>query len=187
MTTPPRPGSWTVEDLFGLPDDDGNRYELVDGNLLVTPFPSTGHIAIQRRLGDLLRAAAPPHLVAEFAGYGIRIGKSLFQPDVVVVRASAVAYSVPSVDVGDVLLAVEVLSRSNPDNDRIIKHERYAAGGIPNYWIVDGKQRRITVFHLDAGRSQYTTVAQVDAGTVYRTDRPFEIALDPAEFCVTTW
>ena len=76
-----------------------------------------------------------------------------------------------------------MLSPSNPGNDRVVKLNKYAEGGIPNYWIVDGQARRLTVYELEPGRSAYVRVVEVDAGTIYRTDRPFPVELDPAEFC----
>jgi Uma2 family endonuclease len=173
----------TVAEFLRLPDDDGNRYELVDGNLLVTPTPAFAHSMIQRRLARLLDAAAPDHLIADALGSGVQIADSYFQPDILVFRADTEGRTDRYIDPADVLLAVEVLSLSNPGTDRVIKLNKYAEGGIPNYWIVDGRARRLTVYELVAGRSAYIQVAEVDAGTTYKIERPYPIELDPADFC----
>lgn len=180
---PLNPGHLTVAEFLRLPDDDGNRYELADGKLLVTPPPAFAHSMIQRRLARLLDEAAPEDLISDALGFGVQIGDSYFQPDVLVFRADAEGRTESYVAAADVLLAVEVLSPSNPGNDRVIKLNKYAEGGIPNYWIVDGKARRLTVYELVAGRSAYVRVAEVDAGTTFKTDRPFPVELDPADFC----
>lgn len=184
MPTPLNPGRLTVEEYLRLPDDDGTRRELVDGNLLVTPSPVYSHSMIQFRLAQLLAAAAPESLLAAATGFGIRVGDaSVFEPDVLVFRADTDGRVDQYIDSSDVLLAVEVLSPSNPGNDRVIKLNKYAEGGIPSYWIIDGKARRLTVHELIGDRRVYTQVAQVDAGTTYATDRPFPVRLDPAVFC----
>ena len=139
--------------------------------------------ATQRRLTRLLDDAAPDHFICDALGFGVQIGDSYFQPDVLVFRADTEGRTESYIAPADVLLAVEVLSPGNPGNDRVIKLNKYAEGGIPNYWIVDGQARRLTVYELVPGRSAYVRVAEVDAGTIHQTDRPFPVVVDPAEFC----
>jgi Putative restriction endonuclease len=59
----------------------------------------------------------------------------------------------------------------------------YAAAGIPDYWVLDRQACRLTVFGLEPGRSEYSVEAEVDAGTTYRTNRPFAVEFDPAAVC----
>jgi Uma2 family endonuclease len=182
---PARPkhgGAWTFEDLFDLPDD-GNRYEILDGSLLVTPTPDLPHIYANQELTDLLRRQAPPHLYAASTGMGvtIRVGRTYFVPDLVVVPRSVFATPRATADRTEVLLAVEVLSPSNPKRDLVTKRREYGAAEIPNYWVVDGRRRTMTVFTLDDTGERYVESAVVRPGTPWKTDEPFPLTLDLAE------
>ena len=67
-------GPWTTADLAGLPDD-GQRYEIIDGSLLVSPPPSPLHQLVAGRLAVFLRDAAPKGLdVVEAVGVRLRLG-----------------------------------------------------------------------------------------------------------------
>src|SRR5262249_6753300 len=101
-------------------------------------------------------------------------------PDICVVRAGAFDKDADQLDQGDVLLAVEVLSPSNPGNDLVLKRHYYAAGGIPHYWIADPKKRTLTVMALDG--DSYIERILVEPGRSWQTDDPFALTIDPAEF-----
>src|ERR1700684_850290 len=78
---------FTVEDLDRMPDD-GRRYELIDGMLIVSPAPNMGHQRVIIVLGSLLEQACPENLVV-FADIGVRIAEnSALEPDVVVARVA---------------------------------------------------------------------------------------------------
>ena len=136
--TAPPPG-WTREMVLALPDD-GNRYELFDGELLVTPAPRARHqdaaLALVRRLDPYVRSQGLGHLGFAPADLALE-GGQLAQPDVYVVpmlgrRAPRVwkEYGIP-------LLVVEILSPSSARHDRITKRRRYQRTGVPEYWVVD--------------------------------------------------
>lgn len=180
--TTPLPGRWTIEDVLALPDD-GNRHELADGNLIVSPPPAYAHTITQVRLTRLLMAAAPPELFVNGAGPGVRIGDSFFVPDLVVVRADAEQRTDILLDPADVVLVVEVLSPGTRGRDLVLKRSRYAANGIPHYWILDREVRRLTVLGLKPGQTGYTLTAEIAAGTPYRTNEPFEVEIDPDTVC----
>jgi Uma2 family endonuclease len=129
---------WTRQEVLALPDD-GNRYELIDGELLVSPSPRVLHqLAVWalydrvapfvRRHGIGLTGLAPADLDLR--------SDQLVQPDVFVV-AQPKAGPLQWPDMGIPLLAVEVLSPSTARNDRIIKRARYQRSGVSEYWIVD--------------------------------------------------
>jgi Uma2 family endonuclease len=172
---------WTVDDLDRLPDD-GTRYEIVDGSLLVSPAPRRPHSRTANRLRRRLDAQAPEGIEAmQEAGVTVRGRRTYFVPDIFVVRSAAVDKDVNDhFNQDDVLLAVEVLSPSNPGNDQVIKRHYYATGGIRHYWIVDPEKRTLTVLELDGDK--YTERAVVQAGEVYRTDEPFALTLDLDDF-----
>lgn len=136
MTTLPfRPDGWTVDDLYDLPDD-GYRYELIDGALLVSPPPGLSHQYLTGRLVALLlsqlpdpyRAAPAPGLYFDPRNYRI--------PDVVAFDRKRLADG-GHLGPDDVLLAVEVVSPGSVRMDRVAKPDQYAAGGIPHLWRVE--------------------------------------------------
>ena len=136
---------WTAEMVWALPED-GKRYEVIDGELLVTPAPTGDH---QHVVGQLFRVLADYTDqngigVAMISPADIRLDdRSLVQPDVFVL--GLVEGKRPrDWNVGaPLLLAVEVLSPSTARNDRIKKRARFQRHGVPEYWIVDADSRTI--------------------------------------------
>jgi Uma2 family endonuclease len=176
---PPAAG-WTVDDLDQLPDT-GVRYELFDGGLLVSPAPMLRHVRATNRLHRLLDRQAPADVeVVQVAGVTIQGRRTYFIPDISAVRAIALDKEGDNLDQDDVLLAIEVLSPSNPGNDLVLKRHYYAAGGIPQYWIVDPQARRLRVLTLDG--ETYADHAVVEPGQVWQSDEPFPLTIDPADF-----
>ena len=138
------PPEWTREMVLALPDD-GNRYELFDGELLVTPAPTGLHQLALMRLYDVLAPFVQAHRVGEvfWSPADLRLGgEQLSQPDLFVVpflpadRRDWAAYPDP-------ILIVEVLSPSTARFDRIVKRHRFQRVGIPEYWIVDPDARLV--------------------------------------------
>ncbi len=135
---------WTVAKLHALPDD-GNRYEIIDGVLHVTPSPAAGHQWVLLKLYD------------EIAPYARAIGITiLLSPadikysERTVVQPDLFAFSNPSDtaprtwdDVQPLLLAVEVVSPSTRRRDRGVKRELFHAEGVPEYWVLDASRRQI--------------------------------------------
>jgi Uma2 family endonuclease len=151
--------------------DDGHRYELVDGSLLVTPAPSLLH---QRVVGNLylaLRAGCPADLEVFVAPVDVVLGPhTVMQPDVLVGRrADLTERNLPAAPV----LAVEVLSPSTHHIDLGTKRLAFEAAGVPSYWVVDPDEPRVTVLEL-AGNA-YGEVAVVTAGQVWEAVRPFPV------------
>ncbi len=125
---------YTVDDLFDMPDD-GNRYEVVGGSLLVSPAPSPRHQYVADELRLLLRGALPPGLRAITAAAVRLPGGDGPVPDVLVTSADL---AVPGALPGDeVHTVVEVVSPGNALVDRAYKRELYAESGIPCYWRVE--------------------------------------------------
>jgi Uma2 family endonuclease len=176
-----RPGlgsAWTIDDL----PDDGNRYELIDGSLLVAPPPAKPHFRATSRLRRLLEAACPPSLfVGECAGINLGHRRTYRVPDIVVVRAAALDGTDAAFEPADVVLVVEVLSPGVEGDDLILKRHQYGRAGIGHYWIVDQRQRSLTVLRFD-GAGGYDEMATVRPGTTWHTDTPYEIGLDLADF-----
>ena len=144
---------WTLEELHSLPDD-GNKYELVRGQLFVTPPPNLEHETILARLSRILE----PYVAAHDLGFVyhprsvLRFEGSEVEPDLMVrprPRELRVDWDQAPVP----MLVVEVFSGSTRRRDRQDKRELYAEAGVDEYWIVDPERRVITIAHLD-GREE---------------------------------
>lgn len=141
----------TYADLQVTPDD-GRRYELVRGALLVTPSPRPRHQRISRKLTRLLedyfdRIGRGEVFVAPTDV--ILTDEDVFVPDLLVVGdpkdVTDRAIEAPPI------LVVEILSPSTRKRDRGMKAERYAELGVPQYWIVDPEQERAECYRLEGG------------------------------------
>jgi Uma2 family endonuclease len=136
---------WTLEELHSLPDD-GNKYELLHGELFVTPAPTLDHETIIARLHALLLPFVMAHgLGLVFSGNPvIRQHGSEVIPDLLVRSPSPPKTEWDSAPVP--ILVVEVLSPSTRRRDHEYKRPFYVDEvGVPEYWIVDGDRRSITV------------------------------------------
>ncbi|MFJ7217188.1 Uma2 family endonuclease [Amycolatopsis sp. NPDC098790] len=171
----PRPDGWTVDDLLALPEEQTllQRTELVDGALLVSPWPGLEH---QRLLGKLQSAfaAAMPAGTELLPGVNVRLGaQRLLTPDLVIVNcpgSDTVAYAA-----SDVLLAAEIVSPSTKMQDRILKRALYAEALIPFYLLVEPREPvSATLFALEG--EDYEPIAKSDNGELHLT-RPFEATL----------
>src|SRR5262249_55254792 len=124
----------TVRDLDLLPDD-GNKYELDDGVLVVSPAPAINHQLVLARLTVLLQAAGPADFLV-LPGPGVEMTKFQFRiPDLVVVRVDSIGIEDKAVTKPPVL-AVEIASPSTAIYDGNRKKDVYATFGIAAYWIV---------------------------------------------------
>lgn len=137
------------DDYARLPDD-GKRYEILDGELYVTPAPSPLHQRVSKRLQRKLEDYFEARGLGEVfdAPIDMILGRhDVAQPDILVVTNPA-QISGRGIE-GAPLLVVEVLSPSTRRHDREVKMRRYAALAIPHYWIVDPEGRRIACHRLE--------------------------------------
>ena len=139
---------WTVDMLDALPDD-GQRYELIDGELFVSPSPSNLHQFLVTelivRLHSYLRASAVGRVVTSPSD--VRRPdrtRNRVQPDVFVFRRrDKEAFDSPF-DFSDLLLVIEVVSPSGSSYDYQVKRRLYLGSGIPEYWVVNPDARNIS-------------------------------------------
>lgn len=138
----------TMAELQALPDD-GNRYELIDGVLFVTPAPRMDHQHILGSLFVLLRAYAnnAGH-DAYYAPVDVQFSfTTLVQPDLLIVPRRADGTRAQRFeDVGHLLLTVEAISPSSRVTDRREKRDLYMREGVPAYWIVDSDSETVEVW-----------------------------------------
>ncbi|MDQ3698962.1 MAG: Uma2 family endonuclease [Gemmatimonadota bacterium] len=138
---------YTAEMVRVLPDD-GNRYEVVHGELLVTPAPRPWHEEVAARLLVLLREYLRTEPVGHAFGSRSDISwgpDTLVQPDVFVVPLDE-ARTLDWARMKHLLLVVEVLSPSSLRSDRFTKRLEYQRQRVPVYWVVDPDARQVEVW-----------------------------------------
>ena len=148
MGMPATINDWTVEMLDALPDD-GQRYEVIDGELFVTPGPGEGHQDIVGELYALLRDYLMDSGVGKpmVSPADVRRGdrrRNRVQPDVFVVRLRDGKRPAYPYDLHHLLLAVEVVSPSNPLLDYQVKRDLYLREGVSEYWVFNPESRNVS-------------------------------------------
>ena len=134
---------WTAAEIDAFPED-GNRYEVIDGERLVTPAPSLVHQRAVLQLAAVLLPycdACGVDLI--IAPADVKFGEyDQVQPDLFVMPRTSDGKSPERfADVGRLLLAVEVASPSSRHTDRVRKRKLYQELGVPEYWVVDVQGR----------------------------------------------
>jgi len=136
---------YTVHDLEQFPND-GNRYELLGGVLLVTPGPRPAHQEVAFRLalqiGQALQLPGYAHVVTP--GAVVSGPLTQLEPDILVYPAR-IQRTGTWADVSEHWLAVEVLSRGSRVYDREFKRDAYLALGVGEVWLVDVERQHIEV------------------------------------------
>jgi Uma2 family endonuclease len=143
----------TYRDWLCLPDD-GSRYEILDGEILMTPAPSVRHQVISSRLhsrlGPFLETSGAGSLFA--APTGVRLSDDVVvQPDLLVVLAEHRSRIAEQVIDGPPDVVAEILSPGTARRDLVAKRELYARFGVPEYWIVDSEGSNTEVLVLERG------------------------------------
>ena len=166
-----------LDDLYNTPDD-GNRYEILDSALVMTPAPSRSHQRALLRLAVLLHEPARAKGFEVFpAPFAWRIGPGQVpEPDVIV--AAPEATSERAVE-GPPVLVIEILSPTGQARDLDAKRRVYAEGGANFYWIVDPAVPSLTVLRLVG--EVYQEVAHVEGSNAYESGEPFAVRVVPRE------
>lgn len=154
MQTATKQVRWTISDLDGFPDN-GNRYEIIDGELFVTRSPHWNH---QEAAGEIVTEL---YLWSEQNG----LGQAVMSPGIIFSESDHVIPDVVWISnqrLADLLddaghltgapeLIVEVLSQTEKDKerDKKTKLKLYSVQGVQEYWIVDYQQQQIEVYRRD--------------------------------------
>jgi Uma2 family endonuclease len=167
---------FTVADLDRIPDD-GRRYELATGALVVIPRPTPAHQVVAFTLASLLAAACPPgwQVVPEPA---VMIGSDTeFVPDIVVARREQLGGT--KITEAPVLVA-EVRSPSTALIDLNLKKAAYERFGVESYWVIvpEPANPELIVFELHDGR--YREASHVRGEERFAAVRPFRVEVVPA-------
>jgi Uma2 family endonuclease len=155
----PETKEWTYEMLETLPDD-GNRYEIIDGELLVTPAPAWSHQRVLWNLCVLFDTYLRQHPFWHglFAPADVVFdARNVVQPDLFIVPLVDGKAPQSLEEAGKLLLAIEVLSPSSHRADRTKKRILYQRFVVPEYWIVDSVGRLIERWRLGDERPEILT------------------------------
>lgn len=168
----------TYEELCSLPPD-GHRWELLDGEVFLSPSPSLDHQRILQRLYQAFASAIRDASEVFFAPMDVVLGEhTALQPDLVFVREANrdvlqdVIRGVPD-------LVAEVLSPATAALDRGLRLETYAHFGVPEYWIVDGATRSIEIHRLDEKAGAFRRVETCQSGDRATTPLLPGLVVDP--------
>lgn len=152
----------TYDDLCQMPDH-GHRYEIIDGELLVSSSPARRHQKLAFRLALLLGNLVEANGTGEvyFAPVDLRLTPhEVVQPDLLFIRADRLdIYHARGIVEGPPDLVIEILSPTNRMVDQVRKAALYARSGVPEYWIVDPDGIDLIVQRLVNG--QYERIASV--------------------------
>lgn len=171
----PRGRALTRADLAATPDD-GHRYELIDGALVVTPAPRVQHQVVLFRLARILDDVCPPEFAVLVAPVDVVLADdTVIQPDVLVAPRDAFTETeLP----GPPKLAVEVLSPSTRGMDLLLKKDRLERAGCADYWVIDSETPSILAWRLVDGA--YQVVARASGDQKVELDTPFPVAFVPS-------
>jgi len=154
MGEPAQTIPWTYEDYLAFPED-GKRYEIIEGDCLMSPAPRTKHQDISFRLTSFLyrhlqksrqgRAFAAPTDV-------ILSDINIVQPDILVVLAARTSIITEKNIQGAPDIVIEIISETSRKTDEITKKKLYERYGVSEYWIVDPELALVKIYRLTDGR-----------------------------------
>lgn len=186
MTALPQPGKLlTIADYAALPEDDQRRWELLEGNLIMSPSPTPRHmIAVARLFGMIesqlpagLRAVPDVDLDLQLAPAD-QPGTSR-RPDLIVISEAElqrVENEGGLLRAAAAVIAVEIISPGSKRTDTVIKRGEYADAGIAHYWIIDLELPTSLVAGHLAGEFGYQDSGEVTG--VFETDDPFAVRVE---------
>ncbi|MDX2165576.1 MAG: Uma2 family endonuclease [Deltaproteobacteria bacterium] len=161
-------GALTYRDLRHTPDD-GQRWEVIDGEVYVSPAPSLRHQDVVLSLAVLLSAHVRRHRLGKVWVSPIEVALERptgVQPDLVFISKARMAIAQELRVVGAPDLLVEVASPSTASRDRGIKLDAYARCGVAHYWMIDPRRGGLKAMRLEGGR--YVVEAELGARGVFR-------------------
>lgn len=160
----PNQGDWSEHEYLHL--NTSRLIEFIDGSLEVLPKPTELHQAIAFFLCLQLKHYSEPKSlgVAYMAPLRVRVREGNFrEPDVLFMLAEHRARRTEKFWIGADLV-MEVVSEDDPHRDLVTKREEYAKAGITEYWIVDPRDRTVTVLHLEASHIAYSELGRFSEG-----------------------
>jgi Uma2 family endonuclease len=142
---------YTAEEVRHFPDDR-LRYEVIRGELFVTPAPGTAHQRTVLELARLLQSYLETHALGEALPAPFEVeftADSAVQPDVLALLATQQGRLTAERLYGPPALVIEIVSYSSKRTDRLQKRQLYQEQGVPEYWVVDLEQRHVERWRPD--------------------------------------
>lgn len=183
MVAMPYGDGWTWDALQDIPDQQFHSYQLVEGQVVISPSPNRLHQRAVGRIFIALTSSAPREFevfVAPFDFVPGGVGTTSLQPDVLVALRDEVEDKrlvVPPV------LAVEVLSPSRRTFDTTTKRALYARFGVRHHWVIDPDEPSILALELRPD-GEYTEVAAARGDETFRAAAPFAVEIVPSQLVV---
>jgi len=177
---PERPTTWA--DVLAMPEDTGQRQEIIAGELSVAPSPAIDHQLLVAEVTARLSAHVRSHRLGIVFGTAVDVKASEYDvvvPDLLFVRAERRAIIRPGAQTIDEPpdLVMEVISPGSGRRDRVQKLAFYARFGVAEYWLVDPIGRTWETFALEGG--VYRAVPP--EGTIHRSRVVDGFTIDAAE------
>lgn len=147
---------WTYADLLAMPEDISRRYEILEGELFVSPSPSIDHQVLLQELHERLSIHVRNHRLGQVLTGPVDVKRSEYEvavPDILFVRkerAHIIRRGEQTI-IEPPDLVVEIVSPSSQRRDRTQKLVFYAAFGVQEYWIVDPLRRTFAAYSLRDG------------------------------------
>lgn len=171
---------FVYEDYKALPESMAKRYELLDGEILMVPAPTTTHQMLSRNVTYILHGFVRQHALGTVLSspvdviFGEGDAREIVQPDVLYVSAARADIILVEEIRGAPDLVVEVLSPGTETRDRTYKKHLYGRYGVREYWIIDPVSETIEVYRSSG--------VKFDDPTTYHADdtlnSPLLIGLD---------
>lgn len=144
---------WTWEDLWNIPED-GNQYEIIDGELYEMAPPIPVHQMVSKRVFREFDRVAEAGKLGEvfFAPIGVKLSeRDIVEPDIIFIARERLSIILEKVVDGAPDVVVEVMSPSTRLKDLNVKTDLYARAGVPEYWQIDPRRRTVVVLALTGG------------------------------------
>ncbi|GBC75866.1 hypothetical protein HRbin07_00058 [bacterium HR07] len=165
----------TYDDYLRLPND-GKRYEILEGEIFVSPSPATKHQIISMNLSAILHQHVRQHklgIVLSAPTDVVLSYTNVVQPDLLFISNARKNIITEKNIQGAPDLIVEILSETSAEQDRTTKKQIYARHGVKEYWLIDPDHETVEVYKLDTKRRAFQHVA------TYQSDEVLQSALFP--------
>lgn len=145
---------WTYEDYLTLPND-GKKYQIIGGNLYMSPPPIVYHQTVSRNLEFILWEFVKKHSMGDifFAPIGVVFDNTnVVEPDIIYISNEKMGIKKEKAIFGAPDLIIEILSPSTLKVDVLLKKTLYQRFGVREYWMIDPKKKKVEVYFLEEGQ-----------------------------------